>query len=361
MTSAQGFHFGILRISMMQLLKAHGFDRAKPSTIDTFADLYIKFFSLLLQEVQKLALARMTADDSICLQDITLALQNLGLVKPVDILDVYEANPELPSDIGFRRLKDWCVNSSSAVDARLYNTPIPELLKVKEGSNNKATNKPLSLIPEYINQLNSGKKNEEDDNEETELVDSMINNGDMDDWIRFMITRQKVSVFKKISGKMPKDIESLPAIPGLKNSVLSRNKPVANGEHVPVVLSDELNQESSNNIAALTSKLPMSNMENRLENISLSFERDSDIDIEDTSTYHAPIEVYDPESSHFSQQFDHQYRDFDEFEATTGDGGLNLGQTHNTEYQELEDMQNTFERRESLVYDGDTYEFNNLN
>ena len=33
---------------------------------------------------------------------------NLKIVRPVDVLDVYDENPQSFSDKGFRILKDWC-------------------------------------------------------------------------------------------------------------------------------------------------------------------------------------------------------------------------------------------------------------
>ncbi|AMD22325.1 HGL015Wp [Eremothecium sinecaudum] len=353
MTSAKAFYFRLLRVSMIQLLKAHGFDRAKPSTVDTFTDLYIRFLSLLLQELRMLAAARMAMDGTIYIQDLSLALQNVGLIKPMDLLDVYDENSELPGDVGLQKLKDWCENSPSAVDARLVATPVPELLNAKEGANGKLPNKPLSLIPEYINQLNNGKKNNHVNNEESELVGAMINNGDMDDWVKFMVTRQKVNASREISGKLPIDLESLPAIPGYRWSILSNSQLKNNEEHIPLAVSDGQDVEAATNVDVLLSKLPILRKEDRLDSITLSFEEES-IAI-DNSLDNELIED-EPASEYCSQQYD--YKELDEFEHNSGTGELKLSHEVDSEFQDLEDVQNTFERRDSLVYGSNSFEYN---
>ncbi|AGO13852.1 AaceriAGL015Wp [[Ashbya] aceris (nom. inval.)] len=350
MSCSKDFYFGLLRVSMIQLLKAHGFDRARPSTVDMFTDLYVRFLGLLASELQRLASARQQQDDTVCLQDLTLALQNLGLIRPVDVLDVYDENPALPGDEGVQRLKNWAVHDAAAVDARLVATPTPELLRVREGGGGKAGSKPLSLIPEYINQLNSGKKNEEEEREETELVEAMINNGDMDDWVRFMVTRQRVHALRKLSGKMPRDLESLPTIPGLKNSVLGRGRGSTNPEHLPAEVIDEQNQELRSHAAELASRLPASNKDNRLDAISLSFEEDPAYAPDTMSLDGAIMDLDYLDDAVLEEEFGDHYKDFNEFESLEVADALKMTDA-DLELGDYEDIRDAFNNGDSPTYD----------
>lgn len=350
MTSDEGFYFSLLRISMIQLLRGHGFDKAKSSTIDLFTDLYVRYLELLIQEIRKLALERGDLDDEVALQDISQGMLNLGILKPMDILNVYDEDPFSPGDEGMQRFKKWLLKDPATVESRVISTPTPDLIKAGEKSN-----KPLSMIPEYINQLNVKDKKPTDDEDETELVEEMINNGDMDDWIRFTITTQQIEAARRKSGKLPSNIELLPSIPGLKYSKLNRSRPVANSECFPAGIENEENEEESSNdetisknleerntLQKLLSKLPASNLDNRLGNIKLSYENEIDEltnPLQQDSLNDASMELENEE---------------DEMLDDINTGGLTLGVSNATELYEMEDMQNTFERRESLDY-GDSF------
>ena len=56
-SSNSDFYFGLLRVSVAQLLAARGFDRTKASTVDTLADLHVRFMGLLVKEVRALAVS----------------------------------------------------------------------------------------------------------------------------------------------------------------------------------------------------------------------------------------------------------------------------------------------------------------
>lgn len=226
------------------MLKAQGFDKSKPSTVDTLSDLYIKFLNLLVLEVTKLAQARADVDDTIALQDITQAFTNLGLIKPNDLLDVYDENPEGPGDSGVRALKDWCLNSvqlsnykkvalpnidmlrmsnenptitQQATTATNASTSNPTLSSNQPGNNNNSninntstsdgilpinhtqTQKQIFAIPDYMNpsQQNQQEELEKEKEEENNLIEELINNGDTDDWIRLLIVRQKLKIYNR--------------------------------------------------------------------------------------------------------------------------------------------------------------------
>ena len=95
MSVEDSFNFSLLRISIAQILKAHGFDKCRPSQINILADLYIGFFNKLVQECLNCSQAR-THTNLPELQDVVQSMINIGLIKTSNPLlvndDVY--NPE---------------------------------------------------------------------------------------------------------------------------------------------------------------------------------------------------------------------------------------------------------------------------
>lgn len=402
MTSNNGFFYSLLRISMLQLLKAQGFDRAKPSTVDTITDLYVKFLDLLTKEIMKLAQARCDQDDIIALQDITQAFQNLGIVKPNDILDVYDENPELPGDQGLQNFKDWCLNNSLAKDARKVALPTIDLLKLENaiGSGNTAngnnasskTGKSSTAIPEYISQLQPGQQEEliKENEKENELIEDLINNGEADDWIRMVITRQKLGLLSRMQNReIPENGKGLPVIAGFKHSILGdilhtndssmnlnyntdpiqdNSKWVSLNEFVPSSLENSNNNSSSKNISnnnnnnnndnnshmptganlaqeepselvnrasELLKKLPAMRHDTKIENITLSFENGEYDYIEENQQQEKP-DSNDNENTVMKNDYP------SDNEPMETQGPL--------QFTEMEDMDNTFQRRASLDY-----------
>lgn len=344
MTSTDDFYFGLLRVSIIQLLKSQGFDRAKPTTVDVVTDLYRRYLGLLTGEIMKLADSRCDLDDTVSLQDITLAFQNLGVIKPVDMLDVYDENPELASDKGIRNFKEWCLNDMQPRESRMVALPVADLLKSKPKSS-----KPLSLIPEYINQLQQKQdttqdiKGEEDD----ELIEELINNGDLDDWIKFVLARQKINLAKRVSGKEPRHINNLPSIGGLKYSIL---EPLVNNSDplpTPLDSAEEEDSQAQPKVDELIRKLPIMRPESRLENITLSFEN----------------EAYDPSSDEeepdvpLQDSFDFPTdQNFKRNEMGPAVNEFSLDPDADTNFEEL-DMDGTFQRKDYLDLDDHPQDF----
>ncbi|BAO40353.1 transcription initiation factor TFIID subunit 3 [Kluyveromyces marxianus] len=348
MTSDEKFYFSLLRISMIQLLRAHGFDKAKSSTIDLFTDLYIRYLELAIHEIRKLALDRGDLDEEVALQDITQGLLNIGAFKPTNLLDTYDEHPFAPGDEGMQKFKRWLLEDPATTEARVICTPTPDLLKMSEKSN-----KPLTMIPEYINQLNVSEKKPTDGDDEVELIEAMINNGDMDDWISFTVAAQRIELAKRKTGKVPKDTTSLPSIPGFKYSKLGGTRSTGNNSCIPVGVEipeenegEEVVHDSAQHelLTKLLSKLPVGNPENKLENITVSYEEDIDEEME-----LPPVENMDQDA----ELVDIEKQNF-EFDSP-GPGGLTLGNIDTKDLDEMEDMQNTFERRTSLDY-GHSYD-----
>lgn len=353
MTSNREFHFGLLRVSIIQLLKSHGFDRAKPSSVDTLTDLYTRYLGLLTVEIIKLAQSRMDLDDTIALQDITTAFQNLGIIKPVDVLDIYDENPELPSDSGVTKFKEWCLDNHQPKDARLVGLPTGDLLNI-----NQRASKPLSLIPEYINQLQNDpqrEKGSKENREQEKLIEELINNGDVDDWIRLIVARQRINLAKKITGKEPHDIKSLPSIAGFKHSVLNHQKYhgalILNNQLLPTppTLSSEELSPALERGAELMKILPIMRPDWKLENLQLSYEKLSDA---------FEIQESDEDEDEIGGKVDEDQIDIpmNDNDVENDMGAFTLDPNMDTQFDELEDMNNTFQRRESLDFGDQTHQ-----
>ena len=74
------FYFSLLRISIAQTLKTQGFDKCKPSTLNTLTSLYIIYLTKLTSESIACSSTR-TRTNSPEVQDVMQAMLNLGLIK----------------------------------------------------------------------------------------------------------------------------------------------------------------------------------------------------------------------------------------------------------------------------------------
>ncbi|CCF56476.1 hypothetical protein KAFR_0B01770 [Kazachstania africana CBS 2517] len=385
-TSNNDFYFGLLRISMLQLLKSQGFDKSKPTTVDTVTDLYIKFLNLLISEIQKLARARCDLDDSIiAIQDISQSFVNLGLIRPIDLLDVYDENPGLSAhDKAFTKLREWILDSIQFQNSIKVAFPNIEPLKISsseiqnqsindtDNSNNKQLTNKLDYITQLQGTNGNAPRKEEENKEENDLIEDLINNGETDDWIRFLITKQRLDLIRRRlqksnnkENKVP-DMNNLPNIAGLKHSILSRslhlhvpnshdNAHKSPNEMLPSQLSSS-NKAYHNDITTddanigsnqlfeigsnLEKILPAMTMGNRIENIGLSYDNyvseDENAEEED--------EKEEQEEGLHSQKKDYVEEEQNEPFNTNTTG-------NNLQFSEMEDMDNTFQRRDSLDYD----------
>ncbi|SCU78670.1 LADA_0A06810g1_1 [Lachancea dasiensis] len=341
-TSNKEFHFGLLRISMIQLLKSQGFDKASVVILDAYTDLYVRFLQLLTLEVMRLSRSRMDEYEDVALQDISQALLNVGLLKPMNILDVYDENPDLLSDMGMQRFKNWCLQNTMPQEARAVATPTADLLRSKD----KAS-KPLSMIPEYINQLDKGTDKIRSDHiaRKDETVDQMISSGDMDDWVRFLLRKQQLQFAAKGSAREIKDLNALPPLPGLKNSVLSRAYAPEANEITPE-LYDADNEERVRKHNMLLSKMVVDHKGMRLENIRLSFE-DEDLRSSEPGVNIDDVGFVDDEAN----------EDIEEIERFEGNLGLSFdGDSANLQLAEANSLTDTFQRRDSLDFGDDVFQ-----
>ena len=468
MTVNDDFYFALLRVSMLQLLKSIGFDRSKPSTVDIFTDLYIKWLELKLKELNKLSMARRSTEtddnNNIALQDIVQAMINLGQIKPVDILDIYDENPSLPSDKGLLLLKNWCLHDLQLQYVRNLSIPPIDAIKsdltkkietmattkhgftigpTKDGPNdNLGTSN--NVIPnnynnmnDYLNKLNLGQTNPLDENIQKELIkqeklmDEIINNGDTDDWIKFVLIRQRLNLWnKKLQNSLPVSISQLSNISGLKNSLLhsmlqaskedhdyySNDKLQSNttrsiNDYLPIISENRINNNGNSDVAynsesnldfleensilvkksqEYLQRLPAMDKDNRLDTIKLSYENDllesenesenefndenensavSDKEIRDNENdLEEPVDTYAAEmANHERNVINEQYMaenvddplyptpivessNFQFDTSVTGNLSNETDDINNLELTAMEDMDNTFQRRQSLDF-----------
>lgn len=436
MTATDDFYFSLLRVSMLQLLKSIGFDKSKPSTVDIFTDLYVKWLELMLKDVSKLAMARQSSEtddnNNIALQDIAQVMINLGQIKPVDLLDIYDENPNLPSDQGLQRLKDWCINDAQLQYAK--NVALPPIDVIKDdmtkkietmtstkhgftigptkddsneilrnsnpngpsGNNSASTN---SNTNDYLNKLQTGQNGLPDEDiqkeitKQEEIMDEIINNGDTDDWIKFVLIRQRLNIWnKKPQNSLPSSINQLSNISGLKNSLLNSmlqatmdncniippSAVKTNNDYLPIIPEHNLNNPNTDIINTdnenlkeereylkrakeYMQKLPAMSKDNRLENITLSYENEefdseSDVSVKEDDS-HNDIEMDDSQKENAAQEMHNIYPDPIEESSNfqlTGSINDNMesedGDVNNLELAAMEDMDNTFQRRQSLDF-----------
>ncbi|CAL9734375.1 transcription initiation factor TFIID subunit 3 [Monosporozyma servazzii] len=436
MTATDDFYFSLLRVSMLQLLKSIGFDKSKPSTVDIFTDLYVKWLELMLKDVNKLAMARQSGEtddnNNIALQDITQAMINLGQIKPVDLLDIYDENPNLPSDQGLQLLKNWCINDAQLQYVKNVALPPIDVIKddmtkkietmtstkhgftigpTKDASNENLRNSNPNIpsvnnnstansnTNDYLNKLQTGQNGIPDEDiqkeiaKQEEIMDEIINNGDTDDWIKFVLIRQRLNIWnKKPLNSLPSSINQLSNISGLKNSLLntmlqatmdnSNTAPASamktNSDYLPIIPEQNLNTSNTDIINTdndnskeereylkrakeYMQKLPAMSKENRLENITLSYENeefDSESDISERADDPSnDVEMDDSQKEDAAQEMHNIYPDPIEESSNfqlTGSINDNMesedGDVNNLELAAMEDMDNTFQRRQSLDF-----------
>lgn len=138
----QSFHFALLRISIIQILKATGFDKCKPSIVNIITDLYIQYLKLLLLKSLKYSKHRgdaagvgeEDATDLISVQDIAQAMLDLGFIKPSSgesLVDAYDV-PTFPNVKDYNvksaeSFKNWILYSDSFTTLKKI-TKLPKLL-----------------------------------------------------------------------------------------------------------------------------------------------------------------------------------------------------------------------------------------
>lgn len=102
--SGTRFYFHLLKVTIVQMLKAHGFDRASDNhVLELLTDLAIRYIFLLSRTIQKYMSLR--DDEYPIIKDITNAFLDLGVICPSKRLDKYDIEPV--NDFGVESFEKW--------------------------------------------------------------------------------------------------------------------------------------------------------------------------------------------------------------------------------------------------------------
>lgn len=97
------FFFSILRVTTAQIFRSAGVDRCSPSLLDTITDLFIRHLDLLSRTASRNASLAGRID--VTLQDVSMAMENVGLIKPYSLLE--EDDYDSLTDDGFDLFIQW--------------------------------------------------------------------------------------------------------------------------------------------------------------------------------------------------------------------------------------------------------------
>ncbi|RLV95092.1 Transcription initiation factor TFIID subunit 3 [Spathaspora sp. JA1] len=189
------FHFNLLRISIAQILKANGFDKCKPSTLNILTDIYIRYLTKLIQSSIKLSQQR-TRSNTPELQDITQALILTGTIKSNNVLkihdDKFEESPY--NTLSIDSFKNWTLYSDRGLTMRKLNELPTNLIKnliekrkldiENDGETDQQRKKrKYKQRQDYYNQLKLDHPDEEEDDED------LITSKDQLKWINYLIEK----------------------------------------------------------------------------------------------------------------------------------------------------------------------------
>ncbi|KAL6939955.1 hypothetical protein ACO0RG_003806 [Hanseniaspora osmophila] len=274
MNNQENFHFNLLRVSMIQLLSGVGFERANKQTLNTVTDLYIKFFSLLVKEVEKMVSIRdqQLSDDHnyshngslLTLQDLSQALINLKIVKPYDTLDVYGENPYIADDAGMKKFKEWCGESTVLHESRLISRPDATQFMEEAVKSIEAVTRTDAL-------------NVKQDSGSLGLLKELQDDSAVpDDWIKVILKKQQLLLWKETRLSALTNDQSTPSssheqrLPTLPDSCIT--VPSISKQDYVSSKSNEAFPSTNENLS--TELLPISHIQNRLDTIELSFENE---------------------------------------------------------------------------------------
>lgn len=173
------FQFSLLRISIIQLLKAQGFDKCKPSTLNVITDLYIRMLTALVQKCQNFSNLR---NDRMQSMDVLQGMVEMGLIK-IDKDDTYNTK-------SVESLKNWLnsltfktVQEINQVPSNLKQT-IVENRKFKNDINeqNDKQNDKQKRKQDFYNNFGQGEINQDDEDQDQDL-DIQIN------WLNYLMEK----------------------------------------------------------------------------------------------------------------------------------------------------------------------------
>lgn len=192
----ESFHFALLRVSISQILKASGFDKCKPSTLNIITDLYIKYFDKLVQECMKCSQLR-NQSNLVELPDVTQGLIMSGAIIPRNFIKVNDKESHNYNTKSLQSFVNWMKYSNLFAISRKLNELPPSLvsnliekrrLDLNDGETDQEKKKrKYKEKQEFYNQLklNDGNAQNVDNDEE----DDIITDNDKLQWLNYLIEK----------------------------------------------------------------------------------------------------------------------------------------------------------------------------
>ena len=103
--SQSKFHFALARITTLQILKATGIDKAKPSVVDSLTDILVRYMTLLGSASQ--AVAGSAGRHASEMEDLREALESVGALDTTSRLETRE-------EAGIVKFISWCMSDEAA-------------------------------------------------------------------------------------------------------------------------------------------------------------------------------------------------------------------------------------------------------
>ena len=194
------FYFALLRVSVAQILKANGFDKCKPSTLNVVTDLYLQVFQNAIKESLKCSNLR-TNSNSPEIQDVTQALINTGVFKVKELTRIHDKYFEESkyNTKSVESLKEWCAKSEQfAIEKKLNELPnnlIKNLIEkrkldIDDGESDLAKRKRKHKErQEFYNQLKLNDDQQQRKVDEDELNEDIITEKDKLNWFNYLIEK----------------------------------------------------------------------------------------------------------------------------------------------------------------------------
>lgn len=202
----ESFFYAVLRISVAQILKASGFDKCKPLTLNTMTDIYIKHFELVLNSAKKFGQARTSCTNVLEAPDLVQALLDVQLIKPLTgdgLLDPKDVSKEPETEYNVKSLESfvkWLQYSDNFnLAKRLSDVPNSQLRNLMEKrkidtsaeTDQEKKKRRLRERQEYYNQLKLGENpaNAQFDGMADDLEEAEVTEHDKLSWLAYLAER----------------------------------------------------------------------------------------------------------------------------------------------------------------------------
>lgn len=148
------FYFHLMEVTIVQMLKAHGFDKAASSQVlELLTDITIRYFNLITKTVLKYVELR--DDLSPNIKDITDAFLDLGVIDPSNRLD--EKDIDSLNDQGIENFEKW-FNHDMNTRMREIARPDLEFLENRKKEKMKKSNEQNSKMDSLTKALDEQSK-----------------------------------------------------------------------------------------------------------------------------------------------------------------------------------------------------------